>query len=88
MLVNEDAAPEWFPRMEYIAWSGQHKDLQLIPHAAVARSVLVDDFEGYVLPGQETQWVSVLPYAAPYSDNDVELSRIRTVLIDEWGCAV
>lgn len=59
MLVDEGAAPEWFRQIEYVHWSGPTKDLAFIPGVDVSRAVLVDDFEIYVHPGQESQWLQI-----------------------------
>ena len=87
-LVGEGLAPEWFLTVEYVDWSGKHKDLRKIPHVDVSRTVLVDDFEGYVYPGQEEQWISIRSYAAPYGADDDEFTRVQRVIEERWGCAV
>lgn len=59
LLVSEDASPAWFAELEVVAWSGITKDLTLIAGAALKDCLLVDDFEGYMHPGQHEQWVTV-----------------------------
>lgn len=86
LLAAEGLAPEWFPTIEYVNWSGKHKNLTMIPNAEVHRTVLIDDFDGYVFPGQEARWIPILPYSAPYAEDDVELTRVRRVLEEKWGC--
>lgn len=88
MLVREGAAPDWFPGLEYVPWSGPHKDLQFIAGAEIDRTILVDDFAGYVLPGQEHRWLEVNPYSTPYPDDDAELRRVQDVLMHVWRCGV
>lgn len=51
LLVNEGLAPRWFAQIEYVQWPGTTKDLARIRGATAQQCLLVDDFEGYVLPG-------------------------------------
>ena len=39
-------------------------------------AVLVDDFEGYVHPGQHAQWVRIDCFDHPYELSDKGLSRV------------
>jgi len=86
MLAAESSVPEWFKMMEYVNWTGRHKDLTAIQGAQVDRTVLIDDFAGYVLPAQRGQWIPILSYSAPYAESDCELARVREVLERKWGC--
>ncbi len=85
-LVAEGSAPGWFENAEVVQWSGCTKDLAVIPGATVERTVLIDDYEGYVVPGQRRQWLPIGSYSAPYPADDTELRRVRQVLEDEWEC--
>ena len=86
VLAEDGAVPRWFPGLEYVTWSGPHKDLQFIAGAQIGSAVLIDDFAGYVLPGQEHRWLEVRPYSTPYPDDDAELGRVQEVLRRVWGC--
>ena len=62
-------------RIEYIHWSGETKDLNFIAGVKWRNSLLVDDFEIYVHPGQEEQWIEIEEFAYPYPDSDRALMR-------------
>ena len=85
-LVAEGLVPEWFQDIECIQWAGRKKDLAMIPDATVERTLLIDDFEGYVVDDQLRQWLPISTYSAPYSADDAELDRVRRALEDKWGC--
>lgn len=85
-LVAEGAAPAWFEHVECVPWNGRVKDLTLIEGATVERTLLIDDYEGYVVESQRRQWLPIESYSAPYSADDPELLRVRRVLEDEWHC--
>ena len=75
LLVSEGAAPDWFAELEVVYWIGKTKDLALISGAALEDCLLVDDFEGYVHPGQRKQWVGVACFGHPYVTSDRELEN-------------
>lgn len=85
-LVADESAPGWFQDVECVRWNGSTKDLTVIPRARVESTVLIDDYEGYVLPSQRQQWLAVEPYSAPYASDDKELERVMHVLQDDWDC--
>ncbi len=70
LLVDEGMAPAWFADMEYVNWEGETKNLESVPNAVVSDIILVDDFEIYVHPGQEAQWMQIAYFDYPYSDED------------------
>lgn len=80
LLVADAAAPAWFADIEYVTWSGKTKDLAWIPGADVDKTLLVDDFEIYVHPGQESQWVPVEYFDHPYDEQDTGLARVLVAL--------
>lgn len=80
LLVDEKVAPTWFADMEYIAWQGETKDLQFVPGVDPHQVLLVDDFEKYVHPGQEAQWLQVEHFDYPYSSEDRGLAEVFDVL--------
>lgn len=79
-LVKEHYAPDWFAEMEYIHWHGATKDLKFVPGVDPAEIVLVDDFEKYVHPGQESQWLQIDYFDHPYSNTDIGLAKAISVL--------
>lgn len=81
-LVHEKAAPEWFAGIEYIAWSGATKDLNFIPESSLETTVLLDDYAGYVHPGQEALWIPVKQFDHPYSEEDTELEVSLKIIQD------
>ena len=86
-LIAEGCAPAWFHDVDCVRWSHKgSKDLTLIPGANVEATLLIDDNEGYVAPGQRQQWLPIACYEPPYVDDDEELVRVRHVLMKEWGC--
>lgn len=76
LLVKEGAAPGWFGDIEYIAWHGETKDLNFVPHADPSEVVLVDDFEKYVHPGQESRWLQIDYFDYPYEASDEGLAKM------------
>ena len=85
-LIADGAAPRWFETIEYIQWSTRRKDLAAIHGATIARTILVDDYEGAVVRDQRRQWLRIKSFSEPCVSKDDELRRIRRVLEDEWGC--
>jgi hypothetical protein len=79
-LVEEELAPSWFADIEFVQWTGQTKDLNLIAGIAAGEALLVDDLREYVHPGQESQWIAAPPFAAPYADRDTGLDKVINVL--------
>jgi hypothetical protein len=76
LLVDEGIAPPWFADVEYIHWRGDTKDLSFIGDVAPEETLLVDDYEIYVHPGQESQWVRIDYFAAPYDESDAAFDRV------------
>jgi len=64
-------------RLEYVAWSGEYKDLHFVPNAALDDMVLVDDDAGWIRPDQKAHWI---PIEAWDGGHDNELSRVRSIL--------
>lgn len=80
LLDQEGAVPPWFVDIEYVRWNGRTKNLAFIVGASIDEVLLVDDFEGYVHPGQEDQWVRVEHFHHPYSQADVGLGQLLATL--------
>lgn len=80
LLVEEGHAPAWFEHIEYVVWECKTKDLNFIPGAEPHEAWLVDDFERYVHPGQETRWLQVEYFDHPYAATDTGLKKMLTRL--------
>lgn len=85
LLVAEGVAPNWFAEIEFIRWHGETKDLNFIPGAKLTDALLVDDFEKYVHPGQESQWMKIDDFDYPYEDTDTGLSKMLALLEQRVG---
>lgn len=80
LLVEEGKAPAWFAHIEYVNWQGDTKNLEFIPDVIVEESILVDDFEIYVHPGQAAQWMQIEFFDYPYSEEDQGLFNMLAKL--------
>ncbi|MEJ8816043.1 NIF family HAD-type phosphatase [Variovorax ureilyticus] len=80
LLVEEGVAPNWFACIEYVNWRGPTKDLAFIPGIQAQQALLLDDYEAYVHPGQEGQWLWVAQFEPPYSERDRGLARALELL--------
>jgi NLI interacting factor-like phosphatase len=65
--------------LEYIEWTGEHKDLGFVSGATPGEVLLVDDDAGWIRPDQREQWIRV---AAWDGGPDNELLRVRPNLKD------
>ena len=83
-LVTEGFAPTWFHTVEYVTWEGNTKDLNFIPNSEVHNSVLVDDYQLYVHPGQEDRWQEVEQFAYPYPESDRQLDDTLKRLMSKF----
>ncbi|MBK6651140.1 MAG: hypothetical protein IPG42_16530 [Betaproteobacteria bacterium] len=84
LLVEERMVPEWYSTIEYIRWQGKTKDLNFIPGVHPRDALLVDDFEEFVHPGQESQWLQVEYFDYPYPDTDSGLAKMLK-LLEQYG---
>jgi hypothetical protein len=80
LLVTEGVAPSWFATIEYVDWHGETKDLNFIRGASPDSVLLVDDFESYVHPGQESRWLRIDYFDYPYEESDRGLYKMTTLL--------
>jgi len=81
--ADEDALvmlPTWFAQIETVLWSGETKDLNFIPAVQPEETLLVDDFQGYVHPGQEKQWMKIDCFEYPYDTADTGLAKMLVLL--------
>ena len=69
LLVKEGHAPAWFGELEHTTWSGSTKDLRAVA-PILGQALLLDDYEGYVHPGQKKWWVEAPHFGFPYLDTD------------------
>lgn len=81
LLVQEGVAPPWFLKLPYVEWSGQTKDLRFVS-TKLGETLLLDDHEPYVHPGQHPFWIEAPLFAAPYAENDIGL-KIAAQRIEE-----
>ena len=80
LLVEEQVAPRWFADIEYVDWHGETKDLNFVLGAKPSETLLVDDFEQYVHPGQESQWLQIDYFDYPYDATDIGLAKMLKIL--------
>ncbi len=80
LLVKERLVPTWFEDIEYIHWQGSTKNLEFVPESMIEEILLVDDFEQYIHPGQESQWLQIEYFDYPYLETDTGLSRVLEIL--------
>jgi hypothetical protein len=85
LLVGEKFAPPWFADIEHISWHGETKDLSFIPGVQPLDALLVDDFEKYVHPGQESQWLQIDYFDYPYEATDTGLLKMIGILAEHAG---
>jgi hypothetical protein len=50
---------EWLARLEYVAWSGEYKDLGFVPDSLPEEVLLVDDDPGWIRPDQRDRLVVI-----------------------------
>jgi hypothetical protein len=72
--------PGFLPRLEYVGWSGEFKDLGFVLGATRDEVLLVDDDVGWVRPDQRDRLVVI---AAWDGGADSELVRVQSVL-EAW----
>ncbi len=82
-LVKERHVPHWFAEIEYVARECETKNLALIPGCQAEEALLVDDFEIYVHPGQEAQWIKAPYFDAPYPAEDKGLSITLNMIFEK-----
>lgn len=79
LLLKEQNVPEWFKDVDNIKWSGKYKDLKYVSNE-ISNVFILDDYEGYIVPEQKSQWIEIKQYEYPYTDNDNELMNILKVI--------
>jgi len=90
-LVDEGVAPDWFARIRYIDWVGEHKDLRFV-REDTDKVIIVDDYPPYIKQTQKHRLIEIKQYMEPYThampdmqDNelDVVLHRLKEFLLSE-----
>lgn len=76
-LVADGYAPEWFAKIRYIDWVGEHKDLRFVDDD-INTVIVVDDYPPYIKQTQKHRLIEVIQYLQPYTHampdmNDKEL---------------
>jgi hypothetical protein len=66
-------------RLEFIDWSGEHKDLRFIPGTMPEKVWIVDDDASWIHPEQRSRWIAIAPWDG---GPDEELARIRKILAE------
>ncbi len=64
-------------RLEYVAWSGEYKDLTFIKDASPSEAMMVDDDAGWIRPDQRERWIEIKAWDG---GEDSELERVRRIL--------
>ena len=70
--------PTLFDRLEYVGWSGEHKDLSFVRGAVPADILLVDDDAGWIRPDQRDRWIPIIGWDG---GPDSELLRVWALLL-------
>ena len=77
-LAQAGCIPSVFiDKLEYIDWTGEHKDLGFVPGAELGEALLVDDDVGWVPLDQREWWIRIAPWDG---GPDNELIRVQSVL--------
>lgn len=78
-LADSGAVPtDFVASLEYVAWSGEFKDISFVPDVVPEQVVFVDDDSGWIRPDQREQWIEVVPWDGKSADR--ELIRVRAEL--------
>ena len=76
-LSNDGAIPHWFLNCRRVPWRGGCKSVHDATLSGDNRIVmLVDDYEGYVCPGEEDYWIEVPTFSSPYQEGSEVLQRV------------
>jgi len=57
-LVSDGYAPEWFAKIRYIDWAGEHKDLRIVA-VDINIVIIVDDYPPYIKQTQKHRLIEV-----------------------------
>jgi hypothetical protein len=82
-LVARGKAPGWFADLDFYQAEGDIKDLRRIGDPA--QTLIVDDFEEYILPEQRERWIEIEPYISE-DDRNFWL-RLEASLASDSGAA-
>ncbi|MCB2425402.1 NIF family HAD-type phosphatase [Methylophaga pinxianii] len=65
-LVRENLVPDWFTKLRYINWVGEHKDLRFVDED-INKVIIVDDYPPYIKQTQKHRLIEISQYLEPYS---------------------
>lgn len=65
-LVSDKLAPEWFSKIRYIDWVGEHKDLRFVDDD-IDNVIILDDYPPYIKQTQKHRLIEVSQYLEPYT---------------------
>jgi hypothetical protein len=85
VMVSEGSAPPWFAETEYIAWHGETKNLEHVPGTRITDVLLIDDYEGYIHTGQESQWMQIGHFGHPYPETDTGFAVVMHLIEERLG---
>ena len=84
-LVTYGYAPEWFAKIRYIDWAGEHKDLRFVDDD-INSVIIVDDYPPYIKQTQRHRLIQIKQYMEPYThampnmkDKDLESLIVRII---------
>jgi hypothetical protein len=76
-LSNDGAVPLWFMECRRVPWQGGCKSIRDVRVSGDSSIVmLVDDYEGYVCPGEEDYWIEVPTFSSPYQESSIVLRSV------------
>jgi len=83
-LVAGGYAPDWFAKIRYIDWVGEHKDLRFVDDD-INTVIIVDDYPPYIKQTHQHRLIQSRQYMEPYTHEmpdiqDNELSVVLTKL--------
>jgi hypothetical protein len=76
-LSKDGAVPLWFLECRRMHWQGGCKSIRDVAVPGRNSAVLlVDDYEGYVCPGEEGHWIEVPTFSSPYQESSKVLLSV------------
>ena len=81
-LIDDGFAPEWLAEIPFVQWDRSVKDLDNVPGCSNVECLLLDDNRDYVIESQLDQWIEIDKFQSPYPENDTELHRVQSVIVE------
>lgn len=76
-LSSDGVVPDWFSHCRRVTWRGICKSIHDVAIPGDNSVVmLVDDYEGYVCPGEEDYWIEVPTFSSPYVESSKVLQGV------------